>query len=45
MGQGMPLRLTFIDAEILHDTELISKMDPYVKVHVANVEKWKSKVC
>lgn len=34
--------LVFIDADITHDTELFSKMDPYVKVKANGIEKWKS---
>lgn len=43
LSQGLPLKLTLIDAQITHDTELVGKMDPYVKVKVNSVDKWRSK--
>ena len=42
-SQGLNVKLSFIDAQILHDTELLSKMDPYVKIKINDVEKWRSK--
>lgn len=44
-GQGVPLKLTFFEAEITHDTEMIGSMSPYLKVRVNNVDKWRSKTC
>lgn len=42
-SQGIPVKLTFIDADISHDTELMGKMSPYIKVKVNNNDKWRSK--
>lgn len=42
-SQGKNVKLTFIDADISHDTEMVGDMSPYIKVKVNNVEKWRSK--
>mgnify|MGYP001247275504 CR=1 FL=1 len=43
LAQGIPLKIVFVDAEITHDTETFSKMDPYVRVKLNDVDKWRSK--
>lgn len=33
-SQGLNIKFSFIDAQISHDTETFTKMDPYIKLKI-----------
>lgn len=43
LSNGVTIKLTFIDAELIRDTDIITKMDPYLRLKVNDSDKWKSK--